>query len=64
LLSRDGFKGEENYMSINTCSGAISFLKSLENDSSAFYQHVAQKHEKDKDVFLTYAKENSNGSFS
>lgn len=47
-------------MSINTCSGAISFLKSLGNDSSAFYQHVAQKHEKDKDVFLTYAKENSN----
>jgi len=45
-------------MRINTCSGAISFSKELENESAKFYQNVSQKFEKDKDVFLNFVKEN------
>jgi rubrerythrin len=45
-------------MSINTCSGAISLSKGLENESVRFYQELAQKYETDKDLFLAFAKEN------
>jgi hypothetical protein len=45
-------------MGINTCSGAISLSKELENESAKVYQELAQKFEKDKDLFLLFAKEN------
>ena len=45
-------------MFINTCSGAISLSKEIENESTKFYQDLAQKYERDKDLFLTFVKEN------
>lgn len=46
-------------MQINTCSGAISLSRELENESAKFYQELSKSFEKDKDLFLTFAKENS-----
>lgn len=45
-------------MAINTCSGAISFARELENESTKFYQNLSERFTKDKDVFLSFAKEN------
>lgn len=45
-------------MIINTCSGVISFAKELENDSAKFYQKLAERFFKDKDLFLSFAEEN------
>ncbi|MEW6375265.1 MAG: hypothetical protein AB1502_05670 [Thermodesulfobacteriota bacterium] len=45
-------------MGISTCSGAISLSRELENESAKVYQEMAQKFEKDKDLFLAFAKEN------
>ncbi len=45
-------------MGISTCSGAISLTKELENESTKVYQELAQRFEKDKDLFLSFAKEN------
>jgi len=45
-------------MVINTCSGAMSFAKELENESAQFYQNLSQRFVKDKEVFLSFAKEN------
>jgi len=45
-------------MVINTCSGAISFARELENESVRFYQNLAERFTKDKDLFLSFAKEN------
>ncbi|NWG01249.1 MAG: hypothetical protein HXY44_00140 [Syntrophaceae bacterium] len=45
-------------MEISTCSGAISLAKQLENDSAKVYQELAQKLEKEKDLFLGFAKDN------
>lgn len=45
-------------MEISTCSGAISLAREMESDSAKVYQELAQKFEKDKDLFLTFAKEN------
>ena len=45
-------------MGISTCSGAISLSRELETGSAKFYQDVSQKVEKEKDLFLTFAKEN------
>lgn len=46
-------------MSINTCSGAISLSRELETASAKFYQELAQRFEKDRDLFLALAKENT-----
>ena len=46
-------------MGISTCSGAISLSRELENESAKFYQGLAQLYEKDKELFLTFAKENA-----
>ena len=46
-------------MSISTCSGAISLSRELENGSAKFYEELSKKFEKDKDLFLAFAKENS-----
>jgi len=45
-------------MIINTCSGAMSLAKELENDSAKFYQNLSVRFPKDKDLFLSFAKEN------
>jgi len=45
-------------MTINTCSGAMSFAKELENESSKFYQKLSERFTKEKDLFLSFAKEN------
>jgi rubrerythrin len=47
-------------MIINTCSGAMSFAKELENESAKFYQDLSQRFLKDKDLFLGFVKENEN----
>jgi rubrerythrin len=45
-------------MSINTCSGAISLSKEIENQAAKFYQELSQRFEKDKDLFIAFATEN------
>jgi rubrerythrin len=45
-------------MTINTCSGALSFAKGLENESAKFYENSAQQYTKEKDLFLSFVKEN------
>lgn len=45
-------------MGISTCSGAISLSKELENESTKFYQELTQRYEKDKDLLLSFVKEN------
>jgi len=46
-------------MSINTCSGAISLSRELETASAKFYQEMAQRFERDRELFLGLAKENA-----
>ena len=46
-------------MGISTCSGAISLSRELENESAKFYQELSKRFEKDKDLFLIFAKENT-----
>lgn len=45
-------------MIINTCSGAMSFAKELETKSAQFYEFLSHKFPKDKDLFLSFVKEN------
>jgi rubrerythrin len=45
-------------MKLNTASELISFTKKLEENSAEFYKVLAQKFVQDKDVFLSFAKEN------
>jgi rubrerythrin len=45
-------------MAINTCSGAISLSRELENEAAKFYREISQRFEKDKDLFLAFATEN------
>jgi hypothetical protein len=46
-------------MRINTCSGAISLSRELENESAKFYQELSKRFEKDQELFLAFAKENT-----
>ena len=46
-------------MAINTCSGAISLSRELENQAAKFYQEVSQRFEKNKDLFTAFAGENA-----
>jgi hypothetical protein len=45
-------------MTINTCSGAISLSRELENQAATFYQELSKKFEKNKDLFIGFANEN------
>jgi len=45
-------------MELNTASATISFTKKLEEDSAKFYEDLSQRYAKDKDVLLSFAKEN------
>jgi rubrerythrin len=44
---------------ISTCSGAISLSREMENGSAKFYEDLSKRFEKDKDLFLAFAKENA-----
>jgi len=46
-------------MKLQTASSVISFAKSLETESAKFYEGLAQRYAQGKDVFLSFAKENS-----
>lgn len=46
-------------MGISTCSEAISLSRELENESAKFYEELSKRFEKDKDLFLTFTKENA-----
>ena len=43
-------------MSINTCSGAISLSRELENQAATFYQELSQRFEKNKDLFIAFCQ--------
>ena len=45
-------------MEINTASATISFARKLEEESARFYQELSRRYAKDKDIFLSFAKEN------
>ena len=45
-------------MEINTASAVISFARKLEEESARFYEELSRKYTKDKDIFLSFAKEN------
>jgi len=45
-------------MKLNTASEVISFTKKLEEDSATLYKEFSRKFAQDKDVFLSFAKEN------
>jgi len=45
-------------MKLNTASAVISFTKQLENESAKFYESLAGKYAHDRDIPLTFAKEN------
>jgi len=45
-------------MRLNTASEVISFTKKLEEDSAKFYEDLSRRYVKDKDIFLSFAKEN------
>jgi rubrerythrin len=47
-------------MQLNTSASVISFAKQLEADSAAFYEKMAERYPKGKEIFLTFSKENSN----
>jgi rubrerythrin len=47
-------------MHLNTSASVISFAKQLEADSAAFYEKMAERYPKGKEVFLTFSKENGN----
>ena len=45
-------------MRLNTCSGAISLAKELENESAKFHESLSQRYAQDADLFLSFANEN------
>jgi hypothetical protein len=45
-------------MRLNTASEVISFTKKLEEDSAKLYKDLSRRYTKDKDIFLSFAKEN------
>ncbi len=45
-------------MELNTASAVVSFAKKLEEDSAKFYEDLSRRYAKDKDVLLSFAKEN------
>jgi len=45
-------------MKLQTASAVISFTKKLEEDSAQFYESLAQRYTNDREVLLSFAKEN------
>jgi rubrerythrin len=48
----------ETDMKLHTASETISFVKDLEEQSAKFYENLSQRFAKDKDLWLSLAKEN------
>ena len=46
-------------MQLSTSASVISFAKQLEADSAAFYERMAEKYPKAKEVFSSFSKENN-----
>ena len=46
-------------MQLSTSASVISFAKQLEADSAAFYEKMAEKYPKAKEIFFTFSKENN-----
>lgn len=45
-------------MKLQTSAESISFARQLENESANYYEDLSQRYTRDKDVFLSFAKEN------
>jgi len=45
-------------MKLNTTSAVISFAKELEENSTKFYENLIQKYPQNKEIFLSFIKEN------
>ena len=45
-------------MIIHTTSEGMTLARQLENDSAKFYEELAQRHAKDTETFLSFAKDN------
>lgn len=45
-------------MKLHTASETISFVKELEENLAKFYEDLSQRYSKDKDVLLSFSKEN------
>jgi len=50
-------KGGSRLSELTTCSAIISFAEKLEDNSSKFYEELAEKYEENKEIFLAFAKE-------
>ena len=46
-------------MKLHTASQAVSLAKEFENESAKCYEDLAQRYSNDKDVFRSFAKENT-----
>ena len=45
-------------LTLNTASAVVSFATKAEEDTAAFYEHLAANYPNGKDKFLSFAKEN------
>ena len=45
-------------MKLNTASAVISFAKELEDNSVKYYENLIQKYPQNKEIFLSFIKEN------
>jgi rubrerythrin len=46
-------------MKLQTAAEVISFAKKLEDESAEFYENFSQRYPKDKDVLLSFARDNA-----
>ena len=51
-------------MKLNTTSAVISFAKELENNSVKYYKNLIQKYPQNKEIFLSFIKENKKNIIS
>jgi len=51
-------------MKLNTASAVISFAKELEENSIKYYEKLIQKFPQDKEIFLSFIKENKKNMIS
>ena len=51
-------------MKLNTASAVISFAKELEETSIKYYENLIQKYPQDKEIFLSFIKENKKNMIS
>jgi len=51
-------------MKLNTASAVISFAKELEDNSVKYYENLIQKYPQNKEIFLSFIKENKKNIIS